>query len=99
MRSMRALSLWVLVGACGGCLGVFGPGGGGGGGGGSDDAGGGGGGGGNSDGSVAGDPHAQHNLDVLNQYRAQNGAAPLVLDDRLSEFSATASQMLHDTGQ
>jgi len=41
----------------------------------------------------------QHNLQTLNMYRAQNGAPALVLDDQLSLFSTTASQMLEATGQ
>lgn len=49
-----------------------------------------------SDGSSS-DPFAsneQHCLDVLNMYRAQNGAGPLSLDAQLTEFALTGSQDL-----
>ncbi|HXU72195.1 MAG TPA: CAP domain-containing protein [Polyangia bacterium] len=62
-------------------------------------SGGGGSGGGGGGGSSNADAHVQHNVDVLNMYRAQAGAAPLVLDDQLSTFSTTASNMLESTGQ
>jgi len=62
-----------------------------------------GGGGGGAAGSGGGggplDAHVQHNLDVLNMYRAQAGVGPLVVDDQLSMFSTTASNMLEATGQ
>jgi len=50
-------------------------------------------------GMPAGDPFVQHNLDVLNMYRAQQSppAAPLALDAQLSSFAADGSQQLHDT--
>ena len=76
--------------------GVLSPQGSGGGGSGGGSAGGGGGGGG---GGTAADPHAQHNLDTLNMYRAQNGVAPLSYDAELSMFSTTASNQLEATGQ
>ncbi len=38
--------------------------------------------------------NAQHCLDTLNMYRAQNSAAPLVLDDTLSAFALAGSQEL-----
>jgi uncharacterized protein YkwD len=63
------------------------PGSGSGGGGGSSGSGGGGGG-----VNTNTDAHIQHNLDTLNMYRAQHGADPLVLDDALSAFSATAAE-------
>jgi len=62
-----------------------------------------GGGGGGSAGSGGGggtlDAHVQHNLDMLNMYRAQAGVGPLTVDDQLSMFSTTASNMLEATGQ
>lgn len=66
---------------------------GGGGGGGSGGSGGGGGSG------ATGDEHVQHNLATLNMYRAQAGAPALTLDDTLSTFSTTASDMLESSGQ
>ena len=50
-------------------------------------------------GSTNTDAHVQHNVDMLNMYRAQAGVAPLTLDDALSTFSTTASNMLESTGQ
>ena len=63
-----------------------------GGGGGAAGAGGGGGG-------TNADAHVQHNLDTLNMYRAQAGVGALAIDDQLSMFSTTASNMLEATGQ
>jgi uncharacterized protein YkwD len=45
------------------------------------------------------DAHVQHCLATLNQYRAQHGVTALVLDDRLSEFSLTASRELQASSQ
>jgi uncharacterized protein YkwD len=77
-----------------GCGGGFNPGGGGGAGG-SGASGGSGGAGGTSLGATinATEP-AQHCLDTLNMYRAQNGVPPAALDDALSTFSMRASQDL-----
>jgi hypothetical protein len=49
-------------------------------------------------GASSGDPFVQRNLDGLNMYRAQNGVAPLQLDDALSQFAAEGSQQLRATG-
>lgn len=57
----------------------------------------GGGGGGGTSGPL--DAHVQHNLDALNAYRAQAGVGALVVDDRLSTFSTTASMQLEASGQ
>jgi len=76
----------VCLPACG----IFTPGSGGGGGGGGSSGGGG--------GSTNMDAHVQHNVDMLNMYRAQAGVAPLTLDDTLSAFSTTAADMLESTG-
>jgi uncharacterized protein YkwD len=40
------------------------------------------------------DPFVQHNLEVLNMYRAANNAPALVLSDALNTFAATGSQQL-----
>ncbi len=40
------------------------------------------------------DQFEQHNLDVVNSYRAMNGAAPLALDTALSTFALAGSQEL-----
>jgi uncharacterized protein YkwD len=40
---------------------------------------------------VSSDPHAQHNLDTLNNYRVQAGAPALAISDELSRFSYEAS--------
>ncbi|HZS41859.1 MAG TPA: CAP domain-containing protein [Polyangia bacterium] len=50
-------------------------------------------------GMPSGDQFVQHNLDVLNQYRAQQSppAAALALDDQLSSFALTGSQQLMAT--
>jgi uncharacterized protein YkwD len=50
-------------------------------------------------GAVASDPLVQHNLDVLNQYRAQQSppAAALALDTQLSSFALAGSQQLNAT--
>ena len=63
--------------------------------------GGGGGGGGGSGGGSPGTAtmHQQHNLDMLNMYRAQHNAGPLVIDDQLNAFSTTAAEQLEATGQ
>jgi cysteine-rich secretory family protein len=45
------------------------------------------------------DAYQQHNLDVLNMYRAQAGVGPLVIDDKLNAFSTTAAMELEATGQ
>jgi len=94
---MRRVLLALGVSALAAC-GVLTPSGGGsggsGGGGGGGSAGGGGGG-----GSTTADAHVQHNLDMLNMYRAQAGVAPLALDDQLSMFSTTASMQLEATQQ
>jgi uncharacterized protein YkwD len=91
---MRRVVLALLVCALPAC-GLFSPQGGGGSGGGGGGSGGSGGGG----GSTTADAHAQHNLDMLNMYRAQAGVAPLVIDDQLSIFSAMASTELESTGK
>lgn len=44
------------------------------------------------------DPHVQHNLEMLNMYRAQNGAGALVLDDELSTFSIDAAMAFESSG-
>jgi uncharacterized protein YkwD len=95
-RVVVALAVCALP-ACG----MFAPSGSGGGGnGGGGGAGSGGGGsGGSGGGTTASDAHAQHNVDVLNMYRAQAGVAPLAYDATLSMFSTTASSMLEATGQ
>ena len=43
------------------------------------------------------DPAVQHNLDGLNAYRAQNGAAALTLDAQLSQFALVGSMQLEQT--
>ena len=54
---------------------------------------------GNSSGAAANqDPHVQHNLAMLNMYRAQNGAAALTLDDDLTAFSIKAAQAFEASG-
>ena len=90
MRAVVLALAMVALPACG-MLSPGGSGGGGSGGGGSGGAGGGGG--------TTADAHVQHNVDMLNMYRAQNGVAPLTLDDGLSTFSTTASDMLESSGQ
>jgi uncharacterized protein YkwD len=64
---------------------------------GSHGGGGGGGSGGGSPGTA--DQHQAHNLASLNAYRAQHGAAALVVDDQLNAFSTTAAQQLEASGQ
>jgi uncharacterized protein YkwD len=86
-RVVLALAM-VALPACG-MLSSGGSGGGGSGGGGS---------GGGGGGSTSSDEHVQHNVDMLNMYRAQNGVAALTLDDSLSTFSTTASNMLESSG-
>jgi hypothetical protein len=49
-------------------------------------------------GSPAGDQFVQRNLDDLNMYRSQNGAAPLALDAQLTSFAAAGSADLQSTG-
>ncbi len=90
MRRLTLALIACLLPACGGFPGTGG--GGGSGGGGSGGSGGGG-------GAMASDPHAQHNVDMLNMYRAQAGVAPLAYDAQLSTFSTTASNELESTGQ
>ena len=91
---MRRVVLALVMGLLPAC-GLLSPqGGGGGSGGGGGGAGGGGGGG--SSGPL--DAHVQHNLDVLNMYRAQAGVGALVVDGQLSAFSTTASMQLESTG-
>jgi hypothetical protein len=92
---MRRVVLALVLGTLPAC-GLFAPqgsGGGGSGGGGGGSAGSGGGGGTNAD------AHVLHNLDMLNMYRAQAGVGALAVDDQLSIFSTTASNMLEATGQ
>ncbi|MCU1282408.1 MAG: hypothetical protein JWM53_5954 [bacterium] len=86
---MRRVILALVVMAVPAC-GLFAPQGSGGGGSG-------GGGGGGTSGPL--DAHVQHNLDMLNMYRAQAGVGALVVDDQLSAFSTTASMQLEATGQ
>src|SRR5262245_28977178 len=45
-------------------------------------------------GGGASDDNIRHNLETLNVYRAQAGAPPLELDERLSSFAATGSEQL-----
>ena len=40
----------------------------------------------------------QHNLDVLNLYRSQNGARPLVFSAALNQFASVGSQQLQASG-
>jgi uncharacterized protein YkwD len=44
------------------------------------------------------DPHVQHNLAKLNEYRAANNAPPLALSDQLNTFAATGSVQLAGGG-
>jgi uncharacterized protein YkwD len=85
---MRRVTLALMVCLAGGCfLTRSGSGGGGNGGSGGGGA------------TVPADANMLHNLDVLNMYRAQNGAPALALDDHLSAFSTTAAEQLEATGQ
>jgi uncharacterized protein YkwD len=89
MRRVALALAMVALPACG----ILSPNGGGGGGSGGGGSGGGGG------GSTNTDAHVAHNVAMLNMYRAQAGVGALTLDDQLSTFSTTGSNMLEATGQ